>query len=270
MRPRATTVAGVNGSTLRTLSGPSRSWRMRQWPNDPTIAHLVFLDHAETPTADEVRRAIDHAAMRGARAVRTSALFPRAAAVVLALGFHPIDRLALLSRPVSGRQVPPPARPTRPMLPWHHAAVAEVDRDAFGPLWGNDTASLRDIRRATPRHRARIVREGRAIAGFAVSGAAGEHGYLQRLAVASTHRRAGFARDLVADALGWMQHEGLTSALVNTGVDNVPALSLYDEFGFHRLDDELTIAELVLTDTGGTTPAGHLLERRDPPAATTR
>lgn len=221
---------------------------MRQWPNDPTVAHLIFVDHAEIPTPDDVRCAVDHARTRGARAVRTSALFPAAAEIVLSEGFCPIDRLALLSRPISERSAPSAIRPTRPMLAWHHAAAAVVDRDAFGPLWGNDAASLRDIRRATPRHRARIVRDGRTITGFAIAGAAGGNGYLQRLAVATDRRRSGYARDLVADALRWMHGEGLTSVLVNTGVDNVAALALYDRFGFRRLDDELTIVELRLDD----------------------
>jgi ribosomal protein S18 acetylase RimI-like enzyme len=235
----------VNGSVLRTTAISSRSWRMRQWPHDPTVGHLIFLDHARTPTPDDLERALDHARRHGARAVRTSALFPAAAGVVLDAGFTAIDRLALLERTLDGN-LPHSVRPTRPMLAWHHAAAAAVDRDAFGPLWGNDAASLRDVRRATPRHRARIVRDGRQIVGFAISGAAGEHGYLQRLAVATSHRRAGYASDLVSDALGWMQQGGLSSVLVNTGVWNQPALSLYDRFGFRRLEDDLTIAELRL------------------------
>lgn len=259
-----TTVAVVNGSTLRTLTSSPRSWRMREWPNDPTIAHLVFVDHAEIPRRDDVERAVEHARCRGARAIRTSALFPAAAEVVAELGFQPIDRLALLSRPLTDHSIPSAGRPTRPMLPWHHPAVAEVDRDAFGPLWGNDTASLRQIRRATPRHRARIVRHGRAIVGFAISGAAGEHGYLQRLAVSSTHRRAGHAHDLVTDALVWMRSIGLTSVLVNTGTDNTAALALYDGLGFRRLTDELVIAELSLRSPE------RLLDHRDPPTAAAR
>jgi ribosomal-protein-alanine N-acetyltransferase len=247
---------------------------MRQWPHDPTIAHLVFIDHAHDPTADDVTRAVAHARERGARAIRTSALFPRAAEVVLAQGFEPIDRLALLSRPISERSTPPAGRATRPLLPWHHSAAAEVDRDAFGPLWGNDAASLRDIRRATPRHRARVVRDGRAIVGFAISGAAGDVGYLQRLAVASTHRRAGHAHDLVVDALRWMHDSGLTSVLVNTGVDNTAALALYDGLGFRRLPDELTIAEQridAMADpaTGPSVP-GRVPDHGEPPATMTR
>ena len=240
---------------------------MRQWPNDPTVGHLIFVDHADVPTADEVRRAIDHARSRGARALRTSALFPAATDVVQGLGFQPIDRLVLLSRPISARSAPPPGRPTRPLLPWHHPAAAEIDRDAFGPMWGNDTASLRDIRRATPRHRARVVRDGRPLVGFAISGAAGDHGYLQRLAVRSTHRRAGHAKDLVTDALRWMHDVGLTSVLVNTGVENHAALALYDGLGFRRLTDQLTIAELRLAPSVDADPR-H--DHDEPPTAAAR
>jgi ribosomal protein S18 acetylase RimI-like enzyme len=241
---------------------------MRQWPNDPTIAHLIFVDHADVPTAEEVRRAVEHARARGARALRTSALFPRAAEVVLAEGFRPIDRLALLSRPISVRSAPSAGRPTRPLLPWHLASAAEIDRDAFGPMWGNDTASLRDIRRATPRHRARVVRDGRTLVAFAISGAAGDHGYLQRLAVASTHRRAGHASDLVADALRWMHADGLASVLVNTGVANHAALALYDGFGFRRLADELTIAELRLDPPPAPRTIGDPVRDHDEPPTT--
>ena len=243
---------------------------MRQWPNDPTVGHLIFLDHSRTPTVDDVTDAVAHAERRGARAVRTSALFPSAAEVVLAHGFEPIDRLALLSRPISERSTPPPGRATRPILPWHLPGVAEIDRDAFGPLWGNDTSSLREIRRATPRHHARLIRDGRAIAGFAISGAAGDHGYLQRLAVSTTHRRSGFARDLVVDALRWMCDSGLTSVLVNTGVDNTAALALYDRLGFRRLNDDLVIAEMHI-GTGSDEPHHRVAPDRvsqhdDPPA----
>ena len=71
---------------------------MRAWPSDATVAHLIFLDHQHPPTTDQVADAIDHARRKGARAVRTSAMFPDAARIVLGGGFEPIDRLALLHR----------------------------------------------------------------------------------------------------------------------------------------------------------------------------
>ena len=129
---------------------------------------------------------------------------------------------------------------------WQHRVAAEIDTEAFGPLWGNDAASLRDIRRATPRSRARVVRVDRDVAGVAFSGGAAEHGYLQRLAVGSHFRRRGIAVDLVVDALGWMADSGFESAFVNTGVANAPALALYEGLGFRRVPSELTVAELRL------------------------
>ena len=240
------TVGGVNGSVVRTWSASARTWRMRQWPNDPTVAHLIFVDHQSVPSANDVESAVEHARAKGARAIRTSALFPDAAEVVLAAAFTPIDRLALLQIQLDEttmRRLGQPRQRIRSMMPWSHQVAAVVDQRAFGPLWGNDSASLRDIRNATPTHRCRAVRVGRRLAGFALSGAAADSGYLQRVAVDPEHRRRGIAHDLVIDALRWMHADRRSRALVNTGVDNHPALSLYEGLGFTRLPDVLTIAE---------------------------
>jgi ribosomal protein S18 acetylase RimI-like enzyme len=91
-----------------------------------------------------------------------------------------------------------------------------------------------------------VIRRSRSLAGFAISGAAGDHGYLQRLAVDPTRRRQGIALALVVDALHWMQDLDLGTVLVNTGRSNEAALRLYESVGFERLDDELLIAELRL------------------------
>ncbi len=226
-------------------------WRLRRWPNDPTVAHLIFVDHLTLPTPATINIAVEQARRNGARAVRTSALFPRVAEILSATGFDSIDRLVLLRRdldsPVISVRSDLRHRP-RPFRVWHLPRAAEVDQDAFGPMWGNDTASLREIRTATPRNRARLVRDGRAISGFAISGAALEQGYLQRLSVGAAHRRQGVARALVLDSLQWMYDRKLTAAFVNTGVQNDPALRLYDSLGFVALDDELIIAERRLAE----------------------
>lgn len=222
---------------------------MRAWPGDDTVAHLIFVDHHQTPTTNDIATAIDHALRKGARAIRTSALFPDAARVVGAEGFTTIDRLALLQielDPADVRVAQPPAASHRlgTMRPWHLAPCSKIDRDSFGLLWGNTPASLRDIRNATPSHHSRIVRSDGELAGFAISGAAADTGYVQRLAIAPDHRRSGRARSLVDDALTWMRRRGASRALVNTGVNNEAALALYRSIGFARLDQELTIAEL--------------------------
>lgn len=240
---------------MRTTSESARTWRMRQWPGDAAVAHLIFVDHHLVPSPETVADAVEHARRRGARSVRTSALFPAAADVVLAAGFEAIDRLELLrldlEPPERVADITDAARASRHRIrtlqPWMYPRAAEVDRSAFGPLWGNDAPSLRDIRRATPLHHARVVRVERRIVGVAISGAAAGSGYLQRVAVAPEQRRQGIARELVVDGLAWMVERGRSDCLVNTGVGNDAALSLYEQLGFERIDQRLVIAERRLT-----------------------
>ena len=220
-------------------------WRIRRWPNDRTVAHLIYVDHLTMPTPTSVSTVVEQARRSGAREIRTSALFPPVARIVLQAGFETIDRLALLRRDLSGAVVSVSTElqhRTRPFHPWHLSSAVAVDQDAFGPMWGNDIAGLREIRRATPHNRARLVRVGRTVAGFAISGAALDSGYLQRLSVASAFRRRHIAHDLVLDSLQWMRDRGLAAAFVNTGVSNAAALGLYGQLGFEVLDDELIIA----------------------------
>lgn len=241
----------MNGSAVRTSDGMSRAWRLRRWPNDPTVAQLIFVDHQQVPTTEIIDVAVDHARRRGARAIRTSALFPSSAEALASAGFHTIDRLALLRHSLddgSLDRLGPPGHRVRALQPWMYGRAAAVDQAAFGRMWGNDSSSLRDVRRATPAHRARMITVDRRMAGFALSGAAADSGYLQRLAVAPEHRRRGIAHDLVIDALVWMHAQGRTQCLVNTGVDNVAALALYAHLGFEPLSDLLTIAERPLTE----------------------
>jgi ribosomal protein S18 acetylase RimI-like enzyme len=211
---------------------------------------IVFADHLGIPSPAELDSAVDAARRAGAVTVRTSALFPRAAEVATDHGFVPIDTLCLLrlrlddtfDQRVEGRYgTALPA--TRTMRTWHHERAAVVDRDAFGNLWGNDAASLADIRRATPHHQARMIRDAGSIVAFAISGYGGEAGYVQRVAVATTHRRRGLARALVVDGLVWMRRRPLSNAYVNTGFENTAALALYEGLGFERMDDHLTIVE---------------------------
>jgi ribosomal protein S18 acetylase RimI-like enzyme len=251
----ATTVAPVNGSVVpmrrAQLRRAGKGWRLRPWPNDPTALLLVLIDHSTVPDLDDLAAATDEARRLGATRLRTSALFPSAAQVAFEAGFESIDTLALLrlalDEQLDMRLAAEPPVSTRPLRAWHDRRAAQVDQDAFGTMWGNDTGSLGDVRTATPVHRARYIGSRTRIAGFAISGAGGDSGYVQRLAVARTDRRRGVGHHLVVDAVAWMRDRGLATAHVNTGLGNAPALALYESLGFVRLDDRLTIAERRLT-----------------------
>jgi len=113
--------------------------------------------------------------------------------------------------------------------------VLRLDARAFAPSWRlSGAAGLADALRATPVVRFRVA-PGRGVAGYAISGRAGDHGYLQRVAVHPDEQRRGWGRALVADALHWFRRRGARRALVNTQLENTAALTLYESCGFRRL-----------------------------------
>jgi len=263
--------------------------RVRPWAFDGDVVQLSLADQAIVPDVDEVGGWVDALTSSGVersrllRSIRTGALFAEAAERFAAAGFDVIDTLALLRIDLAGR----PRRVVRSLdgddclarskthslglslgshsrsptstsrLPTRrHAEAAEVDRDAFGDPWGNDADDLAEIRRATPVHRARarfVPGPGRrrTLVGFAITGAAAGHGYLQRLAVSPGHQRHGHGRALVLDSLAWMGGRRLGHGLVNTAVGNERALGLYESLGFQQLPERLVVMQLDLAAAGG-------------------
>lgn len=245
----ATAASTVDAVTTTAAEHPVRA-RFGRWPHDDDVVHLVLLDHHMVPTHDDVRRWIGQGRSTGARAIRTGALFPPSTPAFIDAGFSVIDTLRLLELDLtpgrsSGRErlrrrsSPAPERLRRRQLD----EAAEIDRRSFPAPWSNDAAALGDIVAATPRTRARCIRlDGRMIA-FAITGRAGETGYVQRLAVDPSGRRQGVASLLLADAIGWMRRHHVTRVLVNTAIGNEPATSLYRSCGFVERPERLRILE---------------------------
>lgn len=247
-RPR---VPSTSVSSLA-AARPARA-RLGRWPYDDQVAHLVLLDHQMMPTSADIASWIAEANQRGARTVRTGAIFPDAAAPFLEAGFHVADTLTLLGlhlrdRPTSGPRRVRTGGPIRlrRLRPSMLVEAAEIDRRAFSSPWSNDTSALADIMTATPYHRSRSVHlDGRMVA-FSISGRADRSGYVQRLAVDPSARRRGFANVLLDDALHWMRRRDVEQAMVNTAFDNRPALALYESAGFDQRPDSLLILEQAL------------------------
>jgi ribosomal protein S18 acetylase RimI-like enzyme len=131
---------------------------------------------------------------------------------------------------------------------WHRIAVLEVDGAAFDAFWRLDPASLREALEATPAIRFRVgVDEG--VVGYAVTGLAGDSGYVQRLAVHPARQGAGLGTALVVDALRWLRSRHAISASVNTQHSNDRALALYERVGFVRVEPGLAVLRCDL-DTG--------------------
>lgn len=224
---------------------------VRPWPHDPTIAHLVVLDVASTPTVDQIVELTQQTFSDPAiRSIRTSALFPGPRDRFAEAGYTTCERLALLDRPVDRiepiRRRPDRAGPDVKLSRLGQRRLAEaaaIDDAAFPEGWGNTADTLADIIGATPKQRSRMALDGSTPVGFSITGLAGTTGYLQRLAVHPDHHRRGIARLLVDDVLRWLQRRGASTVLVNTGVDNEPALELYRSLGFRDRRDELVVME---------------------------
>jgi ribosomal protein S18 acetylase RimI-like enzyme len=235
---------------------PSRSLVVRPATRDRALLHVRLRDDTVLPEVDELRGWLDAIAAddSGPTTIRSAALFPRAAARFEAAGFEVADRLVLLRADLLGSGVRTAVdgrgdRATRTMHRHHLGAAAAIDRAAFGPEWGHDAKELVEICRATPVHAARhrvaaprrLGASGREMIAYAIAGVSAEHGYLQRLAVDPGVQRRGHGRALTADALRWMMRRRLPDCLVNTSVDNVAALALYDSTGFTPMDEQLTV-----------------------------
>jgi len=239
--------------------------RIGRWPYEDDVAHLALLDHHMIPGRHDVERWLDDARNGGAHSIRTGALFPPSVPAFTEAGFEVIDTLSLMELDLTQGDMRGDMRSdtrgddrsagrsasTRSLSRLRRHQLGEaagIDRRSFPEPWANDRGTLADIVDATPAARARCVRvDGRMVA-FAISGRAGDWGYVQRLAVDSQHRRVGLARLLVVDALAWMRRRGVDRVLVNTAGDNHAAAALYRSCGFVPRPEQLSILERALDD----------------------
>ncbi len=113
-----------------------------------------------------------------------------------------------------------PTRATRRARKGDRGAVLELDHRSFDGFWRLDADGLTNAIEATPSSRFRVAEGADRLLAYAVTGRAGQHGYLQRLAVDPSVRREGYGRAVVFDGLRWLRRHGATQALVNTQCDN--------------------------------------------------
>lgn len=228
------------------LRGTDSIARVRPWSFRPDTAHLVMVQQRVAPSAADLEAWCVDIANAGYQRVRTNAIGETMRVRAQALGFETVQELTLLEY-VAPRGVALSKRATERLVPEHHTAASIVDRRAFGTEWGLDEATIAEVRRATPRHRARrIDGDDNALAGYAITGRDQRQGFIQRLAVDPDQQRQGIGIALVLDALHWLAFWHVSRVLVNTAVDNDPALALYRRVGFRPLPDRLRVFERAL------------------------
>lgn len=231
------TLAGVKEQTLRWPGG----WaRLGPWRGHEEIAYLSL--GAERPPEEAfVERCLAALRRDGYSRVVTSALAPGETLPFVDAGFEVRERLHLLEHDMAG--IVGPSRATRRARNRDRAAVLDVDRRAFDAFWHIDDDGLDHAIRATPQSRFRVADEDDTVVGYAVTGRAGEQGYLQRLAVDPDRHRRGWGTSLVADALRWLRRHGVNRTLVNTQLGNAAAIELYRTMGFRLLPLGLTVLD---------------------------
>jgi ribosomal protein S18 acetylase RimI-like enzyme len=239
-----------NGGPLRILLDGDISARVRTWPGRTDIAHLILSDHTVGPSMSGLRDWVRAVSGSGYDIIRTGAVSSDIARTFTEFGFAEIQRLALLeldsgSQLATLRKMRTPLyelRPLRSMRSMHLAAV--IDAKAFDQGWEMDAPNIREACLATPHHRIRLaVTASEEPVGYMVTGRSASTGFVQRLAVDPNFKGLGVGSALLQDGLSWLARHRVESILVNTHLDNQRALDLYRRWGFHRLDDSLSVLE---------------------------
>jgi ribosomal protein S18 acetylase RimI-like enzyme len=228
-------------AALDVLEWGSERVRTGTWRGRSGIAYLAPVPGSPAPSPSFLDRCLRSLAERGYGEVITGALSPPEQRGFLAAGFEVREHLVLLAHDlldvpdvpnVDGVRLRRARKSDRPV-------VLDVDHAAFREFWRLDDSGLEEAINATPAARFRVaVRRGGdgggTVVGYAVTGRAGRHGYLQRLAVDPATQRHGIARALVLDGLQWLVRRDAARVLVNTQPDNDRALALYHSLGFRQ------------------------------------
>jgi ribosomal protein S18 acetylase RimI-like enzyme len=215
-------------------------YRVGTWRGDPGRGYVAPLTPPQFSSPAAIRRLVERLAPQGYDEILTAALAETEQPSFLQAGFEVHERLHLLQHDLAVLPSRTGTVRIRRARPWERARVLSIDGKAFDSFWRLDAASLDEAVAATPASRFVVATIDRQIVGYAVSGAATAHGYLQRLAVDPDRQGHGIGRELVADALRWMAPRA-SAASVNTQEHNTRALMLYERTGFRRIMPGLAV-----------------------------
>ncbi len=127
------------------------------------------------------------------------------------------------------------------------AAVRRLDQHAFKPVWQNSLGLLEiAFRQAAFATVAEDKDHG--IVGYQLSTASAAGGHLARLAVHPQMQAHGIGYSLVSDLLSQFQRRGATRVTVNTQMDNLASLHLYQKAGFHLTGEFYHVYQILPED----------------------
>ncbi|MEO7556827.1 MAG: GNAT family N-acetyltransferase [Acidimicrobiales bacterium] len=219
--------------------------RAGPWRGNAHIAYIAPHPTGPAPTTESVRRTCAVLAKRGFREAVTAALGPAESQGFITAGFTVREHLHLLAHDMRRLSVVPPGAPLRRGRRTDRGPALAVDAAAFDAFWCLDGAGLDEAIAATPANRFRVADTGHVV-GYAVTGRAGDRGFLQRLAVTPAEEGGGLGAALALDALRWLHRRGVVHTVVNTQERNARALALYERLGFRRQPGGLAVLHAPL------------------------
>jgi len=240
----ASGTAGPGLRRVRPNQSTTHRLRVIPWQGNRRVALVGPGRNARPPTTADLIACVRQLDRRGVTRIVTPALERSDSQPFIDAGFSLLERLHLLSRPLEDSP-PEPSRRIHAGQAWHRSRVLQIDKLAFESFWQFDATALKEARTATPTSRFRVVMERRRPIGYAVTGKAGGHGYLQRLAVHPEAQGAGIGTDLVNDSLLWLHKKGAKLVMVNTQERNQRALALYQHLGFQPEPEGLVVLERI-------------------------
>lgn len=216
-----------------------RGWaraESRPWNDSVALAHLRMQRGSSSFIGDCVE-ALDE---MGAPGVLSPPLPRSAQRLWLEAGFEPYAELALLRLDL----VDVPA-PDHLVIQGTNSDIREalrIDAAAFDEFWRFDRNAMDEAISSTRVSAIHVVRNASGgLAGFAVTGIGVTIAYLQRLAVDPAGQGRGIGRSLVRTSARWARREGARTLMLNTQLDNEPAIRLYESEGFQVLPEPLSV-----------------------------
>jgi len=121
--------------------------------------------------------------------------------------------------------------------------VLSLDASAFDDFWRLDAHTLEAVATSCYRNAFLVAKRDGEVLGYAVGGANGRFGYLQRLGIHAAHQGEGIGEALTLSIISTLRSMGAVSLMVNTQEDNAAALSLYRKLGFETMPDSRFIMQ---------------------------
>jgi ribosomal protein S18 acetylase RimI-like enzyme len=123
--------------------------------------------------------------------------------------------------------------------------LLRIDSAAFSPFWRFNRGALEEAIAATSRSATLTILGSTGIPiAYAVVGFGSAIAYLQRVAVDPKWQGQGMGRSLVRMVARKARSAGAKVLLLNTQVDNISAIALYEDEGFVRLPEPLSLLRL--------------------------